>query len=94
MSRLPALLLAASLLPACRLEAGEPCEVTGDGFTRYDPCEETCVTWTVSCDDGSTTTPNVCSAGACRTDRDCPSDFTCRSVGFDSECLPADTCPD
>lgn len=80
---------------ACEgLEAGEPCEVSGDGFTRQDPCEHTCVEWEVTCADGTATTPDVCSAGTCATDRDCPTDFECLRVGFESECLPVEVCED
>jgi len=80
------------VLSGCSLEAGEPCEVVGDGFTRQDPCEHTCVEWAITCEDGTTTTPGVCSAGPCATDAGCPADFACMTVGFDSECLPVEVC--
>ena len=86
------LCLTTAWLAACSLDAGEPCEVTGDGFSRQDPCEHTCVEWEVTCPDGSTTTPDVCSAGTCSTDADCPADFGCITVGFVSECLPDSVC--
>jgi hypothetical protein len=74
-------------------DPGEACEATGDGFTRRDPCSETCVEWAVPCADGSEVTPSVCSAGECDSDSDCPSGFACGQVGSVTfECLPADTC--
>lgn len=73
--------------------AGSPCEVTGDGFTRQDPCHHSCIDWEITCEDGSTVVPQACSGGECQTDADCGSGLVCTSVGsFSSECLPADTC--
>lgn len=75
-------------------EAGDACEATGDGFFRRDPCEHSCIEWDVTCADGSTVVPGVCSAGECRTDADCPTDFRCEQTGsVTSSCLPDDTCP-
>jgi hypothetical protein len=92
MKHIPTLLALATLLAACKTGPGEPCEVTGDGFTRYDPCTETCVDWQVTCPDGTGTVPDVCSAGSCSTDADCPSDYSCFPVGFVAECLPDAIC--
>jgi hypothetical protein len=73
--------------------AGSACEVTGDGFTRHDPCHETCIEWEIDCADGSAVVPAVCSGGECQTDADCDSGFACAQVGsFTKECLPEDTC--
>jgi hypothetical protein len=86
-------ILLAALSVGCAKEAGEACEATGDGFTRRDPCEFTCVEWEIDCADGSTVTPGVCSAGECGTDVDCPEGFSCVAIGsFATECLPDDTC--
>lgn len=75
-------------------QAGDPCEATGDGFFRQDPCEHSCIEWEVTCADGTTVVPGVCSAGECRSDSDCPGGFTCeRSGSVTSSCLPEDTCP-
>lgn len=72
---------------------GEACEATGDGFTRRDPCAHTCIEWAVDCADGSEVVPQVCSAGECGDDADCPAGFACAPTGsVTSECLPADTC--
>jgi hypothetical protein len=90
-----ALLLAVLLSVACDNPApGEACEVTGDGFTRQDPCADTCVTWDVTCPAGDTVAPSVCSDGACSTDADCDSGWFCAEINMtDSECLPLDVCP-
>ena len=92
MHRMRSLFAAGALLSACELDPGEACEITGDGFTRQDPCEFTCVEWEVTCDDGSTTTPDVCSAGPCSSNADCPADYDCITVGIESECLPDTVC--
>lgn len=83
------------LLTGCDNPApGEACVVTGDGFTRQDPCADTCVAWDVTCPDGSSTTPDVCSDGACSTDEDCGDGWLCLQINMtDGECLPADICP-
>lgn len=92
------LLLAALLalpLTGCDNPApGEACEVSGDGFTRQDPCADTCVEWAVTCPDGAEVIPGVCSDGACSTDADCGSGWFCAEINMtDSECLPEDVCP-
>jgi len=83
-----------SLLTACtRLPPGEPCEATGDGFTRRDPCSYTCVEWEVPCADGSAVAPGVCSGPACSTSEDCDPGFACARTGsVASSCLPVDVC--
>lgn len=75
-------------------DAGAPCEATGDGFLRRDPCEHSCIDWDVTCEDGSTVVAGPCSAGGCRSDGDGPSGFTWeRSGSVTSSCLQEDTCP-
>lgn len=90
----PTRFLAVLLLTACaRLDPGEPCEATGDGFQRHDPCAETCVEWVITCPSGAETVPGVCSGGECDTDTDCDAGFTCLTVGsVTRECLPAEVC--
>lgn len=74
-------------------DPGEACDATGDGFTRRDPCDHSCIEWAVPCADGTTVVPQVCSAGECAADADCPSGFACAQTGsVTSECLPAGTC--
>jgi hypothetical protein len=74
-------------------DIGEACTATGDGFLRDDPCEYSCVDWAVDCADGTSVTPDVCSAGECTDDSDCPTGFECGPVGSVTfGCLPADTC--
>lgn len=90
MLRLAALLLLTSCV---RLPPGEPCEATGDGFARRDPCSFTCVEWEVPCDDGSSVVPGICSAGGCSSDEDCDAGFACARTGSVSgSCLPDDLC--
>ncbi len=85
--------LALLLATGCaRLGPGEPCEATGDGFTRVDPCEHTCIEWEVTCPDGTQVTPGVCSGEECVDHDDCPADFTCTQVGAGTACLPATYC--
>lgn len=82
------------LLGCERLSAGEPCEAEGDGFTRTDPCAETCVEWAVTCPDGTASVPDVCSDGPCSTDADCDAGFLCLDINAtDAECLPESVCP-
>ena len=89
--------LALFALTACdpNLRGGAPCEVTGDGFTRRDPCEFTCVEWDVTCADGTTIVPDVCSTQDCTADASvCPIGTACAAINMtDRECLPADICP-
>ena len=72
---------------------GGSCEVSGDGFTRMDDCDHTCVDWELTCDDGSSVEPRVCSAGSCTEGEACADGFHCLSVGVvERECLPAEVC--
>lgn len=81
------------LLVGCSLDPGDPCETTGDGFTRHDPCGYTCVEWEVSCADGSTAVPDVCSGESC-TAGSCPVGFGCAKIDMtDYACLPQEVCP-
>ena len=89
------LLIGALFLTGCDNPApGEPCEVSGDGFQRYDPCSDTCVEWDVTCPNGTTVAPSVCTDGACSTDADCGDGWFCAQINMtDGECLPEDVCP-
>lgn len=88
-----ALLLFPLLFACARLPAGEPCTVSGDGFTRVDRCSYTCVNWEISCADDSAVVPDVCSGRACTTDAECEDGFSCALTGSVAKsCLPDDTC--
>ena len=88
------LLLPLLVLGCDKPEPGEACEVTGDGFTRKDPCVFSCVEWEVACADGSSVTPGVCSGPECSSDADCFEGFACAPTGsVTSSCLPEDLCP-
>jgi hypothetical protein len=83
------------LAVACDKPApGEPCESSGDGFTRVDPCSFVCIESEVPCADGSTVVPDVCSSNPCATDADCVAGFACgRTDSFNRYCLPPSLCP-
>lgn len=83
------------LLTGCGKSAGEPCEVTGDGFTRRDPCVEMCIEWAITCPDGREVTPNACSGAACGETGECPDDQICLQVdsfAINARCVPATFC--
>ncbi|MEZ4236256.1 MAG: hypothetical protein R3F59_08870 [Myxococcota bacterium] len=79
------------VLAGCaNLGPGEACEATGDGFTRRDPCETTCIGWSVACADGTSAVPAVCAGDACEADADCPAGWGCAATdSFARACLPA-----
>ncbi|MCB9681688.1 MAG: hypothetical protein H6733_09475 [Alphaproteobacteria bacterium] len=96
MSRL--LVLSALLVTALGcdpLEVGEACQATGSGFTRQDPCAEMCVDWAITCPDGGTVTPDLCSGALCGTTGVCPAGQSCvqiDSFATNSRCLPDVVC--
>jgi hypothetical protein len=86
--------LALWLLVGCK-DVGEPCEVTGDGFTRRDPCIQMCVDWEITCPDGRAVTPDECAGEGCAEDADCAAGLVCLqvdSVVANSRCMKADVC--
>jgi|GEM_PF-1051982 len=89
------LLASTAVLTACDLAPGEPCEATGDGFTRQDPCDYSCIEWEVTCADGSTAIPGVCSGRDCTANPGvCGPGYGCAPINMtDSSCLPLDVCP-
>lgn len=92
-------ILASALLVSTACEAlpvGSPCEATGSGFQRQDPCEEMCIEWEITCPDGSTVIPDVCSGALCGTTGGCPTGQTCMQIdsfAANSRCMPDTTCP-
>jgi len=73
--------------------SGGACEVTGDGFSRRDPCQHTCVDWEIECADGRSEVPGRCSAGSCTDGEACAEGFHCLAVGVaERECLPVEVC--
>ena len=83
------------LSTGCGKSAGEPCEVTGDVFTRQDPCVEMCIEWPITCPDGRQVTPGVCSGIACGETGACPEGQQCLQVdGFadNARCVPDAVC--
>ncbi len=95
----PWLIVAALTLAACSLacgeerSAGEACKASGDGFTRRDDCEHTCVDWEVTCPDDKVVVPKRCSAGTCTSGESCSKGFHCLDVGVvEKECLPVTVC--
>lgn len=74
---------------------GEPCETTGDGFTKYDPCAEMCLGWEITCPNGLKVTPGVCSGVVCGTEGTCPAGQMCVQVDSfaqNSRCIPSSVC--
>jgi len=89
------LFLLLTMLLACdKAVPGEPCEVSGDGFSRKDPCVTTCLDYDITCPDGSSVTPDVCSGAECSDQDPCPTGWTCAETGSVSwSCVPEDICP-
>ena len=82
------------LLVGCQLDPGDPCETSGSGFTRTDPCSTQCVDWPVQCADGSTAVPGMCTDSSCTSDADCSTGWGCVQVNAtDSACLLQIVCP-
>lgn len=86
------------LTTGCK-DVGESCEVTGDGFTRKDPCavmsDNICLNWEITCPDGRALTPDECAGDVCGARGVCPEDQVCLQVdGFveNSRCVRATLC--
>ncbi len=89
-------LLAVALLSlsACK-DIGDACTVTGDGFTRRDPCGEVCLNWAITCPDGTERTPNECAGPVCGADGTCPAGQICLQIDSfadNSRCVMASIC--
>lgn len=83
------------LLIGCGPGPGEPCEATGDGFSRRDPCAIVCVETEVPCADGTATAPGLCAGDPCEGDADCADGWGCAAIDSVSRaCLPVAVCPD
>lgn len=94
--RIIAVIFALSALAlGCEKTVGEFCEVSGDGFTRRDPCEHVCMNWELTCPDGQRITPNECAGAPCGQDGVCPDGLVCLqidSVPANARCVAADLC--
>jgi hypothetical protein len=77
-------------------KVGDDCEVTGDGFTRRDPCQEQCVDRAVVCPDGSEApAPDQCAGEVCGEGGDCPDGQICVQIDSfveNSRCMLAAVC--
>ena len=76
-------------------DVGDRCEVSGDGFTRSDPCRKMCVEWEITCPDGRVVNPAQCAGDLCAEDADCEADQVCLqidSVVANSRCMKASAC--
>ncbi len=76
------------------LSVGESCSVSGDGFTRRDPCEHMCIAWEVTCENGNETIPNICAGDLCQPG-DCEDGFECVQIDsfeVNSRCMPEQVC--
>jgi hypothetical protein len=77
----------------CSPGPGEPCESSGEGFGRRDPCQTQCVDRDVGCSDGTVVVPAVCAGDPCDADTECPDGWGCAAIdSFARVCLPA-SCP-
>lgn len=93
------LLLCAALLAlsGCGKDTGEACEVTGDGFTRQDPCVEMCLEWAITCPDGRDVVPGECSGVLCAETGECPAGQSCLQIDSfaeNSRCVRDAVCAD
>lgn len=76
-------------------EVGDACVVTGDGFTRKDPCVDFCINWEITCPSGATLVPDSCSGPVCGLSGSCPSGQVCLQVDSfaqNSRCMDAAVC--
>jgi len=80
MMRALLIVFAATGLWGCGNAVGEACEVTGDGFTRRDPCTQMCLAWSITCPDGREVTPNECAGELCSAVEACPEGQVCLQV--------------
>ncbi|MCA9547852.1 MAG: hypothetical protein KC613_25785 [Myxococcales bacterium] len=97
----PMLMIAAVALlglAGCK-DVGDACSVSGDGFTRRDPCaalsENICLNWEITCPDGQRLTPNECVGAVCGEGGDCPNGQICLQIDAfpqNSRCVKADLC--
>jgi len=78
----------------CGQGGGESCTVTGDGFTRSDPCQIACFNYEGTCPDGAATVPNQCVYGECADDPEsCEAGQVCVQANVDrSYCVDASLC--
>jgi hypothetical protein len=91
---LPLLALLALTLSGCK-DVGDACEVTGDGFTRRDPCAGACLSWAITCPDGRSFTPDECAGSVCGEDGTCPDGQMCLQIdsfAANSRCVRASLC--
>lgn len=79
----------------CQKAVGDPCEVTGDGFTRRDPCAGMCVEQPITCDDGQVVPTGECAGEVCGAGGPCPDGQICVQVDSfpqNSRCMRAALC--
>lgn len=89
-----AVLLALGAL-GCQKDVGDACEVTGDGFTRYDPCGGMCVERPVTCEDGREVPTGECAGELCGGGEPCPEGQLCVQVDSfpqNARCMRATLC--
>jgi hypothetical protein len=90
--------LFSSTLLACQSVPGDACEQSGDGFQSQDTCraygaDGRCLSFPITCPDGSETTPFICEGAECAVDDDCETDWVCAGTGsVTKNCVPASVC--
>lgn len=74
---------------------GDPCTVTGSGFSLRDTCQTVCLSiWQITCPDGRVVNPKVCAGRQGCLDGQCPAGQVCYRTNVDrSFCVPDDICP-
>lgn len=95
LARCASLVVVFGVVAACASAPGEPCEASGEGFSRRDSCgaDGRCLAFPIACPDGSTPTPNVCEGAECAGDGDCADDEVCAGTGsVTRNCVAAAVC--
>ncbi len=91
------LFLLVVILAACGSAAGQPCEMSGSGFTMSDNCRHKCLALTtIVCPDESRDRPALCSGPVGCNPGSCGNGEVCYTVNDPFEevsfCIPAQVC--
>lgn len=87
-----------ALLGGCQAQPGDPCEASRESGALQDSCRAgggqlRCLSFPITCPDGSETTPFVCEGAECVDDDGCDEGFVCAGTGsVTKNCVPSDVC--